>query len=146
MYCSLFRKALSALTRARTNVSELKETISKLKSELGVSSKKTEELLEALIAKATLRERLKAKLDIGSSSLKAFMALIDSEMEDDIVDSILIDDYDEMDEEYEKIKMTQQVSRKSKTFDELLKDAENDVETTKRELDKAIEKVKLEKV
>eukprot|EP00794_Sanderia_malayensis_P000407 gene407-1042_t len=135
------KKALSGLSQARMNVSDLKETISKLKSELAVSTKTTGELLNALIAKATLRERLRAKLGIGSSSLKAFMALIDGEMEDETVDSILIDDYDEMDEEYEKIKLTQQVPRASKTFDELMKDAEDDVEVTKRELDKAISKV-----
>ncbi len=58
-----------------------------------------------------------------------------------MVDSVLIDDYDEMDEEYEKIKLTQQVLRKSKTFDELLKDAEEEVQVTKQELDKALEKV-----
>ena len=104
--------------------------------------KKTDELLKALIAKATLRERLKAKLDKGSSSLKAFMALIDSEMEDEVADSVLLDDYDEMDEEYERIKFSKQTG-KCKTLDESVKDAEIEIQETKADLDKAAVRVSL---
>lgn len=132
---------MTALTEARKNVTILKEMISKLKSELGVTVERTSQLLNALIAKATLRERLKAKFDKGSGTLKAFMELIDGEMDDDLADSILLDDYDEMDEEYERIKVTQQLIRKSRTLDELLNDAEKDVLDKKEELEKSSEMV-----
>ena len=138
-FCS---KALSALEHAKENVTTLKDTISQLKSDLSVSVKKTDELLKALIAMATLRERLKAKLDKGSSSLKAFMALIDSEMEDEVADSVLLDDYDEMDEEYERIKFSKQTG-KCKTLDESVKDAEIEIKETKADLDKAAVRVSL---
>ena len=115
--------------------------ISKLKAELGGTVKRTSELLNDLIAKATLLERLKAKFDKGSGTLRAFMELIDSEMEDDLADSMLLEDYDEMDEEYERIKVTQQLMRKSKTLDELLSDAEKEVEDTKADLAKSTEMV-----
>lgn len=132
---------MNALIQARANVTNLKEMISKLKAELGATVKRTSELLEELIAKATLRERLKAKFDKESGTLKAFMELIDNEMEDEFTDTILLDDYDELDEEYERIKVTQQLMRKSKTLDELLSDAEKEVEDTRKELEKSSEMV-----
>ena len=99
------------------------------------------ELLNNLIAKATIRERLKAKLEKGSGTLRAFMELIDSEMDDNLADSVLLDDYDEMDEEYERIKVTQQLMRKSKPIDELLKDTEKEVEEREAELERSSEMV-----
>ena len=44
---------------------------------------KSDELLEALTAKATALEKLKAKLGIGSATLSAFVALIDSEIDEE---------------------------------------------------------------
>ena len=137
----LYRKALDALVQARANVANLKEMIAQLRAELGGTVKQTSELLNNLVAKATLRERLKAKFDKGSGTLKAFMELIDSEMEDDLTDSVLLDDHDEMDEEYERIKVTQQLSRKSKTIEESLKDAEKEVVERKSDLERSSEMV-----
>ena len=44
---------------------------------------KSDQLLEALTAKATALEKLKAKLGIGSATLSAFVALIDSEIDEE---------------------------------------------------------------
>ena len=115
--------------------------ITKFKAELGGTVKKTSELLHKLIAKTTLRERLKAKFDKGSSTLRAFMALIDSEMDDTLTVSLLLDDYDEMDEEYERMKVTQQLLQKSKSLQELLEDTEKELEIRKAEYKKSTEMV-----
>ena len=61
----------------------IKDVISQTKQQLSVATVKSDELLEALTAKATAMEKLKAKLGIGSATLSAFVALIDSEMEED---------------------------------------------------------------
>ena len=140
-FFSAYRKALAALDQSRTNVAEMKDTISTLRHDLQRAVENTEGLLNNLVAKATLRERLKAKLDVGNSSLKAFMALIDSEMEDDETDSILLDDYDELDEEYEKIKSAQSGSRKVLTLDENIEQAEETLKIAREKFDKASAKV-----
>ena len=70
------------------------------------------------------------------------MALIDSEMEDEVADSVLLDDYDEMDEEYERIKFSKQTG-KCKTLDESVKDAEIEIQETKADLDRAAVRVSL---
>ena len=61
----------------------IKNVISETKKQLSVATAKSDELLEALTAKATVLEKLKAKLGIGSATLSAFVALIDSEIEED---------------------------------------------------------------
>ena len=132
---------MNALVEARANVTNLKEMITKFKAELVGTVKKTSELLHKLIAKTTLRERLKAKFDKGSSTLRAFMALIDSEMDDTLTVSLLLDDYDEMDEEYERMKVTQQLLKKSKSLQELLEDTEKELEIRKAEYKKSTEMV-----
>lgn len=48
-----------------------------------MATAKSAELLDALTSKATALEKLKAKLGIGSTTLSAFVALIDSEIEED---------------------------------------------------------------
>ena len=132
---------MAALTRAKANLAELKDAISRLKTEHSAVAEKTGQLLESVIATVTLRERLKAKLGTGSSSLKAFMTLIENEMEEDSVDPFLLDEYDELDEEYERIKLNQRVSMKMKSFEELLKDAEKLVKDTKGDMNQAADEV-----
>ena len=61
----------------------IKDVISQTKQQLSVATVKSDELLEALTSKATALEKLKAKLGIGSATLSAFIALIDSEIEED---------------------------------------------------------------
>jgi len=61
----------------------IKDVISQTKQQLAVATVKSDELLEALTSKATALEKLKAKLGIGSATLSAFIALIDSEIEED---------------------------------------------------------------
>ena len=57
--------------------------ISQTKQQLSVSTVKSDDLLEALTSRATALEKLKAKLGIGSATLSAFIALIDSEIDED---------------------------------------------------------------
>ena len=61
----------------------IKDVISQTKQQLSVATVKSDELLEGLTSKATALEKLKAKLGIGSATLSAFIALIDSEIEED---------------------------------------------------------------
>ena len=76
-------RALATLEQTREDAVVIKDVISQTKQQLSVATVKSDELLEALTAKATAMEKLKAKLGIGSATLSAFVALIDSEMEED---------------------------------------------------------------
>ena len=81
-------RALATLEQTREDAVVIKDLISQTKQQLSVATVKSDELLEALTAKATVLEKLKAKLGIGSATLSAFVALIDSEIEED--DSALL--------------------------------------------------------
>lgn len=76
-------RALATLEQTREDAVVIKNVISETKKQLSVATAKSDELLEALTAKATVLEKLKAKLGIGSATLSAFVALIDSEIEED---------------------------------------------------------------
>ena len=76
-------RAVATLELTRQDSVVIKDVISDTKKKLSVATVKSDELLEALTAKATALEKLKAKLGIGSATLSAFVALIDSEIEDD---------------------------------------------------------------
>ena len=76
-------RAVATLELTRQDSVVIKDVISETKTKLSVATVKSDELLEALTAKATALEKLKAKLGIGSATLSAFVALIDSEIEDD---------------------------------------------------------------
>ena len=82
LFCS-FSRALATLEQTRQDALLIKNVISETKQQLSVATVKSEELLEALTGKATVLEKLKAKLGIGSATLSAFVALIDSEIEED---------------------------------------------------------------
>ena len=79
----LFSRALSTLEQTREDAVLIKELISQTKQQLSAATFKSDELLEALTAKATVLEKLKAKLGIGSATLSAFVALIDSEIDEE---------------------------------------------------------------
>ena len=61
----------------------IKEVIAQTKQDLVVATAKSAQLLGDLTSKATTLERLKAALGLGSSTLSAFVALIDNEIEED---------------------------------------------------------------
>lgn len=61
-----------------------------------VATAKSAELLDALTSKATALEKLKAKLGIGSTTLSAFVALIDSEIEEDDTALLQVIKYDHL--------------------------------------------------
>ena len=70
----------------------------------------------------------------GSSSLQAFMALIDMEMEEFDDDFLNDDDHDEFDDEYERLQYSASQGV-MKTLEERLADAERNVNTFKEQLD-----------
>ena len=74
---------LATLEQTRTDAVVIKGVISQTKQQLSEATVKSDKLLSALTAKATAQEKLRAKLGIGSATLTAFVALIDSEIEDD---------------------------------------------------------------
>lgn len=83
----------------------MKEYIIKTKAEFDVASDVTAGLLDRLTAKSTIVEKLKAKLGVGSETLKSFITFIDSEMEEDISCQLLDEEKDELDEEFERIQV-----------------------------------------
>ncbi|EDO44670.1 predicted protein, partial [Nematostella vectensis] len=101
-----------------------------------VATIKSDDLLKALTSKATVLEKLKAKLGIGSTTLSAFVALIDGEMDEEDADLLQVDEEDELDEEFEKIKMAKMKSRKLKVLEEMAL-AEQTLVEAKAQLKKA---------
>lgn len=134
-------RAVATLELTRQDSVVIKDVISETKTKLSVATVKSDELLEALTAKATALEKLKAKLGIGSATLSAFVALIDSEIEDDDLALLQDDEADELDEEFEKLKKTNIKSRQLKVL-EAISHAEDEVKETKVALKKSEEQVK----
>ncbi|XP_068697910.1 dynein axonemal heavy chain 8-like [Montipora foliosa] len=134
-------RALATLEQTRQDALLIKNVISETKQQLSVATVKSEELLEALTGKATVLEKLKAKLGIGSATLSAFVALIDSEIEEDDTALLQDDDSDELDEEFEKLKNSNMKCRRLKVMEEIQL-AENALKDSKVALKKAEEQVK----
>ncbi|XP_048577711.1 dynein axonemal heavy chain 8 isoform X3 [Nematostella vectensis] len=128
--------ALATLDQTRKDAIIIKDVISQTKQQLEVATIKSDDLLKALTSKATVLEKLKAKLGIGSTTLSAFVALIDSEMDEEDADLLQVDEEDELDEEFEKIKMAKMKSRKLKVLEEMAR-AEQTLVEAKAQLKKA---------
>ncbi|CAH3196290.1 unnamed protein product, partial [Porites evermanni] len=133
-------RALSTLEQTREDAVLIKELISQTKQQLSAATVKSDELLEALTAKATVLEKLKAKLGIGSATLSAFVALIDSEIDEEDTALLQDDEADELDEEFEKLKNSNLKSRRLKVIEEI-KLAEGALEDSKKALKKCEEQV-----
>ena len=86
----MFSRALTTLDQTREDAVLIKDVISQTKEQLSVATVKSDELLETLTANATVLEKLKAKLGIGSATLSAFVALIDSEIEEEDTDLLQV--------------------------------------------------------
>ena len=99
------RLCLNTLCEARQDADKLKDYITKTKSEFEEANVTTAKLLEDLTAKSTVLEKLKAKLGIGSDTLRSFIAMIDSEIEDDGSYLVVDEEKDELDEEFERIQV-----------------------------------------
>ena len=133
-------RALSTLDQTRKDAIEIKEVISETKQNLDMAKDKSAALLKALTSKATSLEKLKAKLGIGSSTLSAFTALIDNEIDDDDQDLLYDDEEDELDQEFEKIKNAKMKSRRIKVMEQITT-AEGALEEAKVQLKKAEQSV-----
>ena len=96
---------LNTLSEARKDADKLKDYITKTKSEFEEANETTAKLLDELTAKSTVLEKLKAKLGVGSDTLRSFIAMIDSEIEDDGSYLIADEEKDELDEEFERIQV-----------------------------------------
>lgn len=96
---------LNTLSEARKDADKLKDYITKTKSEFEEANVNTAKLLDQLTAKSTVLEKLKARLGVGSDTLRSFIALIDSEIEDDDSYLIMDEEKDELDEEFERIQV-----------------------------------------
>ena len=83
----------------------MKDYITKTKSEFKEANQTTAKLLEDLTAKSTVLEKLKAKLGIGSDTLRSFIAMIDNEIDDDDSYLFVDEEKDELDEEFERIQV-----------------------------------------
>ncbi len=106
--CSVFfitSLCLNTLSEARKDADKLKDYITKTKSEFEEANENTAKLLDELTAKSTVLEKLKAKLGVGSDTLRSFIAMIDSEIEDDGSYLIADEEKDELDEEFERIQV-----------------------------------------
>ena len=96
---------LDALSEARKDADKLKDYITKTKSEFQEANITAAKLLNDLTAKSTVLEKLKAKLGVGSDTLRSFIAMIDSEIEDDDSYLFIDEEKDELDEEFERIQV-----------------------------------------
>lgn len=134
-------RALATLEQTRQDALLIKDVISQTKQQLSTATVKSDELLEALTAKATALEKLKAKLGIGSATLSAFVALIDSEIDEEDTALLQDDDSDELDEEFEKLRNSNIKSRRLKVMEEIQL-AEGALQDSKVALKKAQEQVK----
>lgn len=111
-----------------------------MKAEFEEANLKTANLLKELTAKSTVVERLKAVLGIGSDTLRSFIAMIDNEIEDEDTFLLLDDEKDELDEEYERMKLAKLKSKKARTVEEITM-AQREEEMLKVDLKKAEEQV-----
>lgn len=134
------RRALSTLDQTRKDAIIIKEVISETKQKLEVAKDKSADLLKALTNKATSLEKLKAKLGIGSSTITAFTALIDNEIDEDDNDLLYDDEEDELDQEFEKIKNAKMKSRRIKVIEQITS-AEGALEDARVQLKKAEQNV-----
>lgn len=138
VHCS---RALATLDQTRKDAIVIKDVITETRQNLEVATVKSADLLKVLTHKATLLEKLKAKLGIGSETLQAFTALIDNEIEEDDNTLLNDDEEDELDEEFEKIKNAKLKSRTIKVMEEISA-AEMSVQEAKVQLKKAEQQVK----
>ncbi|XP_028415382.1 dynein heavy chain 8, axonemal-like isoform X2 [Dendronephthya gigantea] len=134
------RLCLDTLSEARQDADKLKDYITKTKSEFEEANQTTAKLLEDLTAKSTVLEKLKAKLGVGSDTLRSFIALIDSEIDDDDSYLFVDEEKDELDEEFERIQVAKMKSKKAKTVEEIAM-AEREQERLRSELDEAKDQV-----
>ena len=132
----LCSRALATLDQTRKDAIIIKDVITETRHNLEIATVKSAELLKLLTSKATSLEKLKAKLGIGSSTLSAFTALIDNEIEEDDTTLLYDDEEDELDEEFEKIKNAKMKSRKIKVMEHIAT-AEVSLQEAKVQLRKA---------
>ena len=118
----------------------IRETIVNTKQQLVSATSRSDSLLQSLTAKATTLEKLKAKLGIGSSTLSAFVALIDSEIVEEDNSLLQEEEMDELDEEFERLKNSKLKTKKLKVMEQIAL-AEGNLEDTKVALKKAEDQV-----
>ena len=116
------------------------ETIASTRGKLTTVTLKSDSLLQSLTARATALEKLKAKLGIGSSTLKAFVVLIDNEIVEEDNSLLQEDELDELDEEFERMKNSKLQTQKLQIMEEIAL-AENKLTETTGALKKAEEQV-----
>ena len=101
----VIRLCLNTLSEARNDADKLKDCITTTQAEFEEANVKTANLLNDLTAKSTVLEKLKAKLGVGSDTLRSFIAMIDNEIEDDDSYLFVDEEKDELDEEFERIQV-----------------------------------------
>ena len=138
--CLLFSLYLDTLSQARQDAEALKHYIIKTKSEFEQANLKAANLLKELTAKSTSLEKLKAKLGLGSDTLRSFIAMIDNEIDDEDAFLLLDDEKDELDEEFDRAQIAKLKSKKAKTVEEIAL-AERESERLKVDLEKAEQQV-----
>jgi len=114
------QQALECLQEARKQSESMQGEKMALQQQYNVVEKQVEDINNKLFVKSSLVEKLKAKLDVGTGSFRAFMSLIENEMiesDDDTMTSQ--EDQDELDMEYERIQFT---SNHMKSLDEQIED------------------------
>ena len=82
------RKVLATLEQTRTDAKVMKKAIKNTTGKFEESKTRTEELLAKLTAKATILEKLKAKVGL-STSLDAYLHLNEMDMEAEEEDELL---------------------------------------------------------
>lgn len=97
-------------------------------------------LLKELTAKSTVLEKLKAKLGVGSDTLRSFIAMIDNEIDDEDTFLLLDEEKDELDEEFERVQLAKLKSKKARTVEEIAM-AKREEQRLKIDLDTAEEQV-----
>lgn len=135
-----YSRALDTLEQTRKDAVVIRETIASTRGKLTTATLKSDSLLQSLTARATALEKLKAKLGIGSSTLKAFVVLIDNEIVEEDNSLLQEDELDELDEEFERMKNSKLQTQKLQIMEEIAL-AENKLTETTGALKKAEEQV-----
>lgn len=141
-------KALVTLDQTRKDVKKTKAEIKQVSQKYEAAKQETNELLNNLIKRATLLEKIKAKV-LKPSALLAFLQMSDDENgheseveEDELLEQAAKDERDNYDEEFEKLREANLRSREVKAHEEL-QVAEKNVATCQEQLEYARKQVNI---
>ncbi|KAM9316607.1 uncharacterized protein PAF06_007656 [Gastrophryne carolinensis] len=108
----LLQCVLQTLDNTRRDIKNTRETIHVLEEKYQEAQTKAAEILNKLITKTSIFERLKAKLGIGDETLQIFLSQNENELDSFCEDDDLLKD-DHMDEYDEAFNLMKEASKKS---------------------------------